>query len=83
MDIAWSNEQKYLAEHLVDVARDPTVCRDLSRLHVGYLVIGEQRFWHGDGRRALYPGIHDPGSLPGFQLVDSDGDLKLYKITAC
>jgi hypothetical protein len=83
MDIAWSNEQKYLAEHLVDVARDPTVCRDLSRLHVGYLVIGEQRFWHGDGRRALYPGIHDPGIRPGFQLVDSDGDLKLYKITAC
>lgn len=83
MDIAWSSEQKYLAEHLVNVATDPTVCSDVRRLHVGYLVIGEQRFWHGDNRRASYPGIHDPGSKPGFQLVDSDGDLKLYKITAC
>ncbi|MFC0546533.1 DUF6541 family protein [Kutzneria chonburiensis] len=83
MDIAWSSQQKYLAEHLVNAATDPTVCRDVRQLHVGYLVIGEQRFWHGDGRRASYPGIHDPGTKPGFQLVDSDGDLKLYKITAC
>jgi hypothetical protein len=83
MDIAWSNEQKYLADHLVDVASNPTVCSDVRRLHVGYLVIGELRFWPWDNRRKNYPGIHDPGSKPGFQLVDSDGDLKLYKITGC
>jgi hypothetical protein len=83
MDLAWSKEQKYLAEHLVDAATDPTVCSDLRRLHVGYLVLGELRFWPWDNRRKDYPGIHDPGNRPGFQLVDSDGDLKLYKITAC
>ena len=79
----WSDEQKYLAKHLVDAGTDAKVCEAAKRLKVGYLVIGNQHFWPGDARIADYPGITDPGAKPGFQLVESDRELKLYKITAC
>jgi Family of unknown function (DUF6541) len=83
LDIAWSDEQRYLAKHLVNLASDPKACQDAKLLHVDYLVIGEKRFWITDLRLKDYSGITNPGNRPGFQLVDSDGDLKLYKITAC
>ncbi|AHH93537.1 DUF6541 family protein [Kutzneria albida] len=73
----------YLAQHLVDVARDPQVCRYAKQLGVGYLVIGDGTFWSADGRRLQYPGTIDPGRRPGFQLLDSDGPMKLFRITAC
>jgi hypothetical protein len=83
MDLPKTPPQDYLAEHLVDAVSDPTVCLDARKLGVDYLIIGDQRFWLTDTRRQDYPGIVDPAGRPGFQLVDSDGDLKLYKITAC
>jgi hypothetical protein len=83
LDIAWSAEQRYLAQHLVSAASDPTTCKDARLLHVDYLVVGELHFWPTDPRIKNYSGIVDPAGRPGFQLVDSDGDLKLYKLTAC
>lgn len=78
-----SAEATYLAYHLSDAATDPRVCSFARRLHVDYLLIGDAEFWPWDGRRNDYPGLKDPGSKPGFQLVDSDGARKLYQLTAC
>jgi hypothetical protein len=83
LDLPMTTEQRYLANHLVNAGTDPVVCQDATKLHVGYVIIGNQHFWLSDGRRKDYPGIIDPTGRPGFQLIDSDRDLKLYKLTAC
>lgn len=76
-------EQLYLAAHLIDVGSDPRVCGIARHLHVGYLLIGDGTFWADDGRRREYLGFADPVARPGFQLVDADGPLKLFRLTAC
>lgn len=76
-------DQIYLAYHLSNAASDPQVCGIADRLHVDYLLIGDAQFWPWDGRRYDYPGFRDPGPKPGFQLVDSEGGRKLYRLTAC
>lgn len=83
MDMQFSDTQRYLAKHLVDMATDAKACAAAKQLDVGYLMIGKQQFWPWDARRKDYPGIVDPAGRPGFQLVDSVGDMKLYKLTQC
>jgi hypothetical protein len=83
MDLPMSDAQRYLANHLVDAGTDPMVCTDAKKLGVDYVMLGNLHFWPWDARRKNYPGIVDPNGRPGFQLVDSDGELKLYKLTDC
>ncbi|SDC75479.1 DUF6541 family protein [Actinokineospora iranica] len=78
-----TEEQTYLAQHLDDVATDPKVCPAARALGVTHLLIGESEFWPWDPRNANYPGFEDPAGKPGFELVASDGEAKLYRITAC
>jgi hypothetical protein len=81
--IALSAAQTYLADHLDDVATDPHACQLATRLHVGYLLIGDSTFWMTNSGASGYPGLADPGSRPGFALVASDGADKLYRIVGC
>jgi hypothetical protein len=84
LGIATTTDQVYLADHLDQASTDPQVCKVAQRLHVGYLVIGDGRFWPWDARTKNYPGFADPGpSNPSFKLVDSQGPLKLYQLTGC
>jgi hypothetical protein len=86
LGIETSSAQNLLAAHLDQVATDPAVCEAAEQLHVRYLLIGNGTFWHApinDARVHDYPGLADPGGLPGFQLLDSDGVMKLYRITSC
>jgi hypothetical protein len=76
-------DQTYLALHLSTAATDPQVCRAANRLHVQFLLIGGSRFWPHDRRALDYPGLDDPYTTNGFELVASDGRIKLYRITAC
>ncbi|HLL68686.1 MAG TPA: DUF6541 family protein [Micromonosporaceae bacterium] len=78
-----SRQQAYLADHLVNAASDPEVCRAADQLGVRYLMVGRLQFWRGDRRIRHYPGIVDPGDRRGFELVASQDDMKLYRITAC
>jgi hypothetical protein len=78
-----SDAQSYLAQHLDDAAEDPIVCRDAKALGVSYLILGNLHFMPTNPSVKDYPGLADPAGRPGFELVDSDGDLKLYKLTAC
>ncbi|HVV14491.1 DUF6541 family protein [Amycolatopsis sp.] len=76
-------DQKYLSAHLVDAATDPAVCGAADRLGVRYLVVTDSLFWPDSSAVHEFPGLADPGGRPGFRLVDSDGPLKLYRLTAC
>lgn len=54
-------------------------------MHVGFLFIGDGKFWPWDQRSRNCPGLADPGThTKSFQLVASSSDhLKLYQLTAC
>lgn len=78
-----SPEQWYLAQNLYAAPVDPKVCQAADQLNVEYLLIGNAKFWPWDPRRHDYPGLADPKAGHGFQLVVSDGERKLYRITAC
>ncbi|NKQ53518.1 hypothetical protein HFP15_11560 [Amycolatopsis sp. K13G38] len=79
---ATSPVQWYLAGHLNEAGTDPQVCREATRIGVGYLLIGESTFWPDDHERQRYSGFADPGARPGFRLLAQDGPLKLYRL-AC
>jgi hypothetical protein len=78
-----SVEQDYIAGHLDDAATNPKVCRAVRELGIDYLLVGGGAFRTTDPKWEYYEGVDDPGSRPGFELVDTDGDSKLYRITAC
>ncbi len=75
-----------VAAHLRDAASDPAVCEAARALDLRWVLdFGGYHLWGGDPshRDALYPGLEDVGSAPGFRLVDSQGHAKLYELTAC
>ncbi len=78
-----NKDQTILAVHLNEVGTEPAVCASVRRLGVDYLLVGAAKFRKYDGYWHYYRGLSDPGSAPGFELVDSDGANKLYRITAC
>jgi hypothetical protein len=75
-----------VAAHLRDAATDPAVCPAVRALHLGYVLdFGTYYLWGGDpgGRDKVFPGLDGLAAAPGFTLADSQGDARLYRITAC
>jgi hypothetical protein len=81
MAVATTPAQNLLAAQLDNLATDPAVCPAVRQLHVGYLLIGNGTLSHS--AVGQYLGFADPLGKPGFRLVDSDGAMKLYRITGC
>jgi len=79
----YTPDQDYVARHLDDLMRDPKVCAAVNELNVDYLLIGGVEFRTSDRKWDYYEGLGDPFGSRGFELVDSSGPSKLYKITAC
>lgn len=71
-----------LGEHLRDAAADPAVCEALSAYaepeYVLDFGLGEQ----GPGRYEM-PGMTDFAGQDGFEFVEEEGDVSLWRITAC
>ncbi|OLF17014.1 DUF6541 family protein [Actinophytocola xanthii] len=80
---AYSEEQTYLAGHLDAAATDPEVCAAATDLGVEYLLVGGVEFRPSDDQWEYFEGLDDPGTSSGFELVDSSGPSKLYRLTAC
>jgi hypothetical protein len=78
-----SEEQDLIAKHLDDLMDDPAVCQAVHDYNVKYLLIGGATFRTADTKWHYYEGLADPSGAPGFELVDSSGPSKLYKITGC
>ncbi|WP_146361435.1 DUF6541 family protein [Arthrobacter yangruifuii] len=73
-------EQEIYAD-LRNALADPDVCPALEEEQVEYVLdFGEQEIHGGDHP---YPGLEDLESSGAVELVDSEGDAKLYRITAC
>ena len=72
-----------IAKHLDDLMDDPEVCQAVNDYNVQYLLIGGAMFRTADTKWKYYAGLADPFASPGFELVDSSGPSKLYKITGC
>lgn len=82
-NLAMGPDQTFLSKHLDDAAVNPAVCAAVNRLHVQYLYVDSRRFWPTDKRIYDYPGLADPTGRGGFELVDQQGPMKLFLITAC
>jgi hypothetical protein len=78
-----SREQRIIAGHLDELGTEPVVCESVRHLKVDYLLVGAAKFRTYDGYWNYYRGLADPGDLPGFELVASEGGNKLYRITGC
>jgi hypothetical protein len=78
--VANSPGQAYLGRHLEDAATDPRVCRELDRYAVEYILIGKNE---ADTVQGRYGGILGVTYADGFDLVDREGETRLYRITAC
>jgi hypothetical protein len=77
-----SSAYALVSEDLHDVATDPAVCAAVKALGASYVL----DFGPGGDRetgRAMMPGFTDLEGVPGFELVDSQGDASLWRITAC
>lgn len=76
-----SPDLQEIYDHLDAVSKDPAVCRAVRSEHSYYVL--------DFGLLEVHGGNHTPAGLarldqnPGVQLVDSQGNAKLYKITAC
>lgn len=71
-----------IAHGLRDAAADPAVCAALAEFgSPGYVLdFGEGEASPG---RYIMPGMTGFAGQPGFELVDSEGDASLWRITAC
>lgn len=81
-------DRAVVAARLNAAATDPAVCPAVRALHLGYVLdFGTGYLWGGDdekaGRDRLYPGLEGLATAEGFRLVDSEGHVRLYEITAC
>jgi hypothetical protein len=81
----WSlpNDSDYqvLRTGLVDVEKDPAVCKALERMRVDYVLdFGPSD--QGPGRWDM-PGLTGFAHAKGFELVAKKGSASLWRITAC
>ena len=71
-----------LKTELPNAATDPAVCEAVRDLNAGYVLdFGEGDV--GPGIVQKMPGFTGFEGVPGFELVDSEGEAKLWRITAC
>lgn len=76
-----SEEQQELLDDLRNADTNPAVCEALDETGVRYVLdFGTHEVRGGNHR---YPGIEDLESSNAVKLVDSEGEAKLYEVTAC
>ncbi|WP_235778915.1 DUF6541 family protein [Sinomonas notoginsengisoli] len=79
-----SPEAITLAERLNKAASDPTVCEAVRRLHAYYAINSDELIYlPGNPQNSKYPGIAGLDHSPGFSLVASIGQNRLYMVNAC
>ncbi len=81
--VTMGSDELFLSRNLDDAKTNPQVCAAAGRLHVQYLYVDDVYLWPGDKRTHDYPGLADPTGKAGFELVDQQGQMKLFRITAC
>ena len=75
-----SKDRTTVMERLGEAATDPAVCDAVDRLGVRFVLDFGDREVHGATH--TYDGIDDLDN-PVFELIDQEGDARLYRLTAC
>lgn len=75
-----SPDREYLAHTLTHAAADPRACQLARNLHVDFLLTD---LTLPEDRRRAYPGLQDYPGMQGFQLLLTNGPMRLYRLTAC
>lgn len=76
-----SDDMELVNEHLDDALTDGEVCDAVDALNVGFVLDFGEREVHPDTHPL--PGLEDLADAGVVELVDSEGDARLYQITAC
>lgn len=72
-----------LRDHLHEATTDPAVCDAVRTLGAQYVLDFGYIDPNAPGTFVPMPGFTDFDGVPGFELVDSEGDASLWRITAC
>jgi hypothetical protein len=76
-----SPDVQRIHESLGNVTTDASVCQAVRDANAYYILDFGLSEVHGGNHTPA--GLHDLALNPGVQLVDSQGEAKLYKVTAC
>lgn len=76
-----TDDGRTIVESLDDVSGDSSVCTAVRDLNAFYVLDFGPREVHGGEH--IYPGLNEIETSPGFELVDSEGEAKLFRVTAC
>jgi hypothetical protein len=73
---------KLIMDKLDEMRTDPAVCPALKAQNVQFVLDFGNRSVH-PGEKSSVPGLQELTEANGFELVDSEGDAKLYRVTGC
>ncbi len=76
-----SDDMELINDHLDDALTDGKVCDAVDALNVGFVLDFGDREVHPD--QHPLPGLEDLEDAGVVELADSEGDARLYQITAC
>lgn len=81
---ALPNGAQLVYDHLRDARSDPAVCDAVRELNIGYVLdFGHREVNFGDQRRDVFTGLDDLAGRGAAELIDSQGNARLFRITAC
>lgn len=85
LNVVFDVPRLVVAERLDEAEEDPEVCDAVRALDLGYVLEMGPSLWGGDpaGRDARYPGLEGLVESGVAEVVDSEGDAELLRITAC
>jgi len=70
-----------VVDHLDEILADPSVCQAVAELNAYYVLDFGSKEVHGGDHP--YAGLDNISEETGFELVDTEGDAKLYRVTGC
>lgn len=77
----FGDDTRTVLHRLNQAGEDPNVCESVRRLKAFYVLDFGTREVHNGSHE--YPGLTGLSKDPDFELIDSEGDAKLYKVGIC
>ena len=78
-----SKSMRVVAESLAEADSSPEVCDAVRETKVSYALDFGKQYLLNHPESKTYPGLQDLGSSDAVELVDQQGNAKLYKVVAC
>jgi len=78
-----SKSMRVVAESLAEADSSPEVCDAVRETKVSYVLDFGKQYLLNHPESRTYPGLQDLGSSDAVQLVDQQGNAKLFKVVAC